>query len=77
MCRLLVDETISHFLSHYFFKKQKEKKRGKEKTNGRGSYLQNPGWRLKLLPPNPASKLSGSPCRWPLTHLLYEELEGQ
>ena len=30
MCRLLVDETISHFLSHHFFKKQKEKEREKK-----------------------------------------------
>lgn len=66
--------TFCHTVS---LKNKKEKKRGKEKTNGRGSHLQNPSWSLKLLPPNPASKLSGSRCRWPLTHLLYEELEGQ
>lgn len=30
-----------------------------------------------MLPPNPASSLSGSRCRQPLTHLLYEELKGQ
>lgn len=29
-------------------KNKKEKKREKEKTNGRGSHLQNPGQRLKL-----------------------------
>lgn len=31
VCRLLVDEIISHFLSHYCFKKQKQKREEKGK----------------------------------------------
>lgn len=39
---------------HTISLKNKKRRKGKKKTNGRGSYLQNPGCKLKLLPPNPA-----------------------